>query len=222
MEADLEAEPAPPPAPAPKPAPKPASVAGVSPSEALEWTGSRLCGCKIELVQEDGYAEDPGRVVALVRGPEIHCFPAATQPPPSASFWRKVAGSIIVAEVRGRAGPAKNGTSAPATSCARAPPFRRRSSTATPCSPRRREYKVATDARPLRHAAPPAGDGADHVERGDYSAGPRERNIKSTKPTYESSAWTPSRGSRSRRRSPGGRHGALERRQRPRRRGTAF
>ena len=44
MEADLEAEIAPPPAPAPKPAPKPASVAGVSPSEALEWTGSAFAG----------------------------------------------------------------------------------------------------------------------------------------------------------------------------------
>ena len=44
MEADLEAELAPPPAPAPKPAPKPASVAGVSPSEALEWTGSAFAG----------------------------------------------------------------------------------------------------------------------------------------------------------------------------------
>ena len=53
MEADLEAELAPPPAPAPKPAPKPASVAGVSPAEALEWTGSAFAG-KIELAQEDG------------------------------------------------------------------------------------------------------------------------------------------------------------------------
>ena len=53
MEAAMEAELAPPPAPAPKPAPKPASVAGVSPSEALEWTGSAFAG-KIELVQEDG------------------------------------------------------------------------------------------------------------------------------------------------------------------------
>ena len=52
MEADLEAEIAPP-APAPAPKPKPASVAGVSPSEALEWTGSAFAG-KIELVQEDG------------------------------------------------------------------------------------------------------------------------------------------------------------------------
>merc|ERR1739841_82175 len=53
MEAAMEAELAPPPAPAPKPAPKPASVAGVSPSEALEWTGSAFAG-KIELEQEDG------------------------------------------------------------------------------------------------------------------------------------------------------------------------
>ena len=52
MEADLEAEIAPP-APAPAPKPKPASVAGVSPSEALEWTGSAFAGA-IELVQEDG------------------------------------------------------------------------------------------------------------------------------------------------------------------------
>ena len=53
MEAAMEAELAPPPAPAPKPKPKPASVAGVSPAEALEWTGSAFAG-KIELVQEDG------------------------------------------------------------------------------------------------------------------------------------------------------------------------
>lgn len=51
MEADLEAEIAPPP---PPPAPsKPKTVAGVSPSEALEWTGSAFAGA-IELEQEDG------------------------------------------------------------------------------------------------------------------------------------------------------------------------
>ena len=51
MEADLEAEIAPPP---PPPAPsKPTTVAGVSPSEALDWTGSAFAGA-IELVQEDG------------------------------------------------------------------------------------------------------------------------------------------------------------------------
>ena len=47
----MEAEIAPPP---PPPAPsKPKTVAGVSPSEALEWTGSAFAGA-IELVQEDG------------------------------------------------------------------------------------------------------------------------------------------------------------------------
>ena len=51
MEADLEAEIAPPPPP-PAPA-KPKTVAGVSPSEALDWTGSAFAGA-IELVQEDG------------------------------------------------------------------------------------------------------------------------------------------------------------------------
>ena len=51
MEAQMEAELAPPP---PPPAPsEPKTVAGVSPSEALEWTGSAFAG-KIELVQEDG------------------------------------------------------------------------------------------------------------------------------------------------------------------------
>ena len=51
MEADLEAEIAPPPPP-PTPS-KPKTVAGVSPSEALEWTGSAFAGT-IELQQEDG------------------------------------------------------------------------------------------------------------------------------------------------------------------------
>ena len=51
MEADLEAEIAPPPPP-PTPS-KPKTVAGVSPSEALEWTGSAFAGA-IELEQEDG------------------------------------------------------------------------------------------------------------------------------------------------------------------------
>ena len=51
MEADLEAEIAPPP---PPPAPsKPKTVAGVSPAEALAWTGSAFAGA-IELAQEDG------------------------------------------------------------------------------------------------------------------------------------------------------------------------
>ena len=53
MEAAMEAELAPPPARAPAPKPKPASVAGVSPAEALEWTGSAFAGT-IELQQEDG------------------------------------------------------------------------------------------------------------------------------------------------------------------------
>ena len=50
MEADLEAEIAPPPPPAPS---KPKTVAGVSPAEALDWTGSAFAGA-IELAQEDG------------------------------------------------------------------------------------------------------------------------------------------------------------------------
>ena len=53
MEADLEAELAPPPAPEPPAPSKPKTVAGVSPAEALEWTGSAFAG-KIELEQEDG------------------------------------------------------------------------------------------------------------------------------------------------------------------------
>ena len=48
----MEAELAPPPPPEPAPS-KPKTVAGVSPSEALEWTGSAFAG-KIELEQEDG------------------------------------------------------------------------------------------------------------------------------------------------------------------------
>ena len=51
MEAAMEAEIAPP--PPPPPPSKPKTVAGVSPSEALEWTGSAFAGA-IELVQEDG------------------------------------------------------------------------------------------------------------------------------------------------------------------------
>ena len=51
MEADLEAEIAPPPPP-PTPS-KPKTVAGVSPAEALDWTGSAFAGA-IELEQEDG------------------------------------------------------------------------------------------------------------------------------------------------------------------------
>ena len=47
MEADLEAELAPPPPPPPTES-KPKTVAGVSPSEALEWTGSAFAGA-IEL-----------------------------------------------------------------------------------------------------------------------------------------------------------------------------
>ena len=51
MEAAMESELAPPP---PPPAPsKPKTVAGVSPAEALEWTGSAFAG-SIELQQEDG------------------------------------------------------------------------------------------------------------------------------------------------------------------------
>ena len=53
MEADLEAELAPPPAPEPPAPSKPKTVAGVSPSEALDWTGSAFAG-KIELEQADG------------------------------------------------------------------------------------------------------------------------------------------------------------------------
>ena len=49
----MEAELAPPPAPEPPAPSKPKTVAGVSPSEALEWTGSAFAG-KIELEQEDG------------------------------------------------------------------------------------------------------------------------------------------------------------------------
>ena len=44
---------APPPPPEPEPKPKPSEVAGVSPSEVLEWTGSAFAGT-IELEQEDG------------------------------------------------------------------------------------------------------------------------------------------------------------------------
>ena len=53
MEAAMEAELAPPPAPEPPAPSKPKTVAGVSPSEALDWTGSAFAG-KIELAQEDG------------------------------------------------------------------------------------------------------------------------------------------------------------------------
>ena len=53
MAADLEAELAPPPAPEPPAPSKPKTVAGVSPAEALDWTGSAFAGA-IELAQEDG------------------------------------------------------------------------------------------------------------------------------------------------------------------------
>ena len=49
----MEAELAPPPAPEPPAPSKPKTVAGVSPSEALDWTGSAFAG-SIELQQEDG------------------------------------------------------------------------------------------------------------------------------------------------------------------------
>ena len=52
-EDELDHKPPEPPAPEPPAPSKPKTVAGVSPSEALEWTGSAFAG-KIELEQEDG------------------------------------------------------------------------------------------------------------------------------------------------------------------------
>ena len=100
MEADLEAELAPPPAPAPKPAPKPASVAGVSPSEALEWTGSAFAGA-IELVQEDGSKRrTPAEWSPWYGAGKSVVFQRELTLPLGVILEEGGGGSIIVAEVR--------------------------------------------------------------------------------------------------------------------------
>jgi len=100
MEADLEAEIAPPPPPAPKPAPKPASVAGVSPSEALEWTGSAFAGA-IELAQEDGSKRrTPAEWQPWYGAGKSICFQRELTLPLGIILEEAGGGAIRVAEVR--------------------------------------------------------------------------------------------------------------------------
>ena len=99
MEAAMEAELAPPPAPAPEP-PKPASVAGVSPSEALEWTGSAFAGA-IELVQEDGSKRrTPAEWSPWYGAGKSVVFQRELTLPLGVILEEGGGGSIIVAEVR--------------------------------------------------------------------------------------------------------------------------
>ena len=100
MEADLEAELAPPPAPAPKPAPKPATVAGVSPAEALEWTGSAFAGT-IELQQEDGTTRrTPAEWSPWYGAGKSVVFQRELTLPLGVILEEGGGGSIVVAEVR--------------------------------------------------------------------------------------------------------------------------
>ena len=100
MEAAMEAELAPPPAPAPEPKPKPASVAGVSPAEALEWTGSAFAG-KIELEQEDGTTRrTPAEWSPWYGGGKSVVFQRELTLPLGVILEEGGGGSIVVAEVR--------------------------------------------------------------------------------------------------------------------------
>ena len=98
MEADLEAEIAPtPPPPAPS---KPKPVAGVSPSEALEWTGSAFAGA-IELVQEDGTTRrTPAEWSPWYGAGKSVVFQRELTLPLGVILEEGGGGSIIVAEVR--------------------------------------------------------------------------------------------------------------------------
>ena len=98
MEADLEAEIAPPP---PPPAPsKPKTVAGVSPSEALEWTGSAFAGA-IELVQEDGSKRrTPAEWSPWYGAGKSVCFQRELTLPLGIILEEAGGGAIRVAEVR--------------------------------------------------------------------------------------------------------------------------
>ena len=98
MEADLEAEIAPtPPPPAPS---KPKPVAGVSPSEALEWTGSAFAGA-IELVQEDGTTRrTPAEWSPWYGAGKSVVFQRELALPLGVILEEGGGGSIIVAEVR--------------------------------------------------------------------------------------------------------------------------
>ena len=96
----MEAELAPPPAPAPEPKPKPASVAGVSPAEALEWTGSAFAG-KIELEQEDGTTRrTPAEWSPWYGGGKSVVFQRELTLPLGVILEEGGGGSIVVAEVR--------------------------------------------------------------------------------------------------------------------------
>ena len=100
MEADLEAELAPPPAPAPKPKPTPTSVAGVSPSEALEWTGSAFAGA-VELAQEDGTTRrTPAEWSPWYGSGKSVCFQRELTLPLGIILEEAGGGAIRVAEVR--------------------------------------------------------------------------------------------------------------------------
>ena len=100
MEADLEAEIAPPPAPAPAPKPKPASVAGVSPAEALDWTGSAFAGA-IELAQEDGTTRrTPAEWSPWYGAGKSVCFQRELTLPLGIILEEAGGGAIRVAEVR--------------------------------------------------------------------------------------------------------------------------
>ena len=96
----MEAELAPPPAPAPAPKLKPASVAGVSPSEALEWTGSAFAG-KIELAQEDGsMRRTPAEWAPWYGVGKSVVFQRELALPLGVILEEGGGGSILVAEVR--------------------------------------------------------------------------------------------------------------------------
>jgi hypothetical protein len=94
MEAEI-APPPPPPAPA-----KPKTVAGVSPSEALEWTGSAFAGA-IELVQEDGSKRrTPAEWSPWYGSGKSVCFQRELPLPLGIILEEAGGGAIRVAEVR--------------------------------------------------------------------------------------------------------------------------
>ena len=96
----MEAELAPPPAPEPPAPSKPKTVAGVSPSEALEWTGSAFAGA-IELVQEDGSKRrTPAEWSPWYGAGKSVVFQRELTLPLGVILEEGGGGSIVVAEVR--------------------------------------------------------------------------------------------------------------------------
>jgi hypothetical protein len=91
---------APPPPPEPEPKPKPSEVAGVSPSEVLEWTGSAFAGT-VELSQEDGATRrTPAEWSPWYGAGKLLAFQRELSLPLGIILEEGWGGSIRVAEVR--------------------------------------------------------------------------------------------------------------------------